>query len=64
MDELTDTLIMLFGGLIILIVSIVLFYIIYRMVRKEIKIAVRKNKHRIRRKNRIKQKLENREYSE
>jgi hypothetical protein len=64
MDELTDTLIMLFGGLLILIVSIVLFYVIYRMVRKEIKIAVRKNKHRIRRKNRVKQKLEDREYSE
>lgn len=62
MDELTDTLIMLFGGLLILIISIVLFYVIYRMVRKEIKIAVRKNKHRIRRKNRVKQKLENREY--
>ena len=64
MDELTDTLIMLFGGLLILFVSILLFYVIYRMVRKEIKIAVRKNKHRIRRKNRVKQKLEDREYSE
>ena len=64
MDELTDILIMLFGGLLILFVSIVLFYIIYRMVRKEIKIAIRKKKHRIIRKNRIKQKLENREYSE
>ena len=64
MDELTDILIMLFGGLLILFVSIVLFYIIYRIVRKEIKMAIRKKKHRIIRKNRIKQKLENREYSE
>jgi hypothetical protein len=64
MDELIDILIMLFGGLLILFVSIVLFYIIYRMVRKEIKMAVRKKNHRIIRKNRIKQKLENREYSE
>jgi Na+/H+ antiporter NhaD/arsenite permease-like protein len=64
MDELIDTLIMLFGGLLILFVSIVLFYIIYRMVIKEIKMAVRKKNHRIIRKNRIKQKLENREYLE